>query len=247
MAQSFFIWNGVDCRSMGIYLSSAAPIVRPEERVVHHEIPGRSGDLTTTEGIEQEPIYNSYIQTVTIHVKGAMNVRRVYEWLRGSGYVTFSGEPDRRQQARIIGAISLQKASRNLDTWVGQVQFYCQPLKELIGEPKQTLTGTGMAVNLGSVPAKPRWKIVPNAAEVTLQVARAWGSSTSMERIHIGGTTSGEALIIDSDTQMVTDEFGVTNWTIHSSGDFPILMPGANVVGGSGWSSVEIQKRERYL
>lgn len=247
MAQSFFIWNGVDCRSMGIYLSTAAPIVRPEERVVHHEIPGRSGDLTTTEGTDQEPIYNSYIQTVTIHVRGAMNVRRVYEWLRGSGYVTFSGEPDRRQQARIIGAISLQKAGRNLDIWVGQVQFYCQPLKELLWEVKNTLTGTGVVANMGSVPAKPRWKITVSEPHVILQVARAWGSSTSMEVLHIDGTTAGSVLIVDSDLQMITDELMTTNWTGQSSGDFPILMPGSNVVGGAGWSSIEIEKRERYL
>jgi phage-related protein len=57
--QSFFICNGIDCRSKGVIVRSPAPIIRPEERVQHVEIPGRSGDLTETEG---ENIYNSYKQ-----------------------------------------------------------------------------------------------------------------------------------------------------------------------------------------
>ena len=82
MAQLFFVWNGKDCRSMGVTLRRPVPIVRPEERVQHVEIPGRSGDLTYTEG---ENIFNSYIQTAEICVTGGFRVREVYKWLRGSG------------------------------------------------------------------------------------------------------------------------------------------------------------------
>ena len=89
--QSFFIWNGVDCRSMGIILRGPVSIVRPEERVKHVQIPGRSGDLTETEG---DNIFNSYIQTAEIQVASGFWVHNVYKWLRGAGYVTFSGEPD---------------------------------------------------------------------------------------------------------------------------------------------------------
>ena len=92
MAQSFFIWNGIDCRSRGVYLRGPAPIVRPEERVKHVTIPGRSGDVTETEG---ENIYNSYIQTVSFSAIGGFRLREIYKWLRGAGYVTFSGEPDK--------------------------------------------------------------------------------------------------------------------------------------------------------
>ena len=82
MAQSFFIWNGKDCRSMGIIMRGPAAIIRPEERVKHVEIPGLSGDLTETEG---QNIFNSYIQTVSISVRGGFRVSKVYEWLRGAG------------------------------------------------------------------------------------------------------------------------------------------------------------------
>ena len=153
MGQSYFIWKNRDCRSMGVWLQGPVAIVRPEERVQHIEIPGRSGDLTLIEG---EGIYNSYIQTASILVRGGMRIREIYDWLRGSGYVTFSGEPDRRQQARVIGAITLSKHSYNLDWWEGEVQFYCQPLKELLEEAVLTITATGTVQNLGDVESRPR-------------------------------------------------------------------------------------------
>ena len=73
MGQSFFIWKGADCRSKGVTVAAPAQIVRGEERVSHVTIPGRAGELTLTEG---DDIYQSYIQTMTIQVKGGFRVRR---------------------------------------------------------------------------------------------------------------------------------------------------------------------------
>ena len=237
MAQSFFIWKDKDCRSMGVLLQGPVPIVRPEERVNHVEIPGRSGDLTELEG---ENIYNSYIQTATIMVKGGFHVREVYRWLRGSGYVTFHGEPDRKQKARIIGAVTLQKHSRNLDWWVGEIQFYCQPLKELLNEPKVTISSSGSAVmNAGDVQSRPKITATANATSLTITA----GGNT----LTVTGLTSGQKYIIDSDIMEVTDNAETTILTQNSTGDFPMLEPGSNTITGSGWSSLEIDRRERFL
>lgn len=229
---------------MGIHLSSAAPIVRPEERVEHVQIPGRSGDLTVLEG---ENIYNSYIQTVTIHVRNANNVRRVYDWLRGSGYVTFSGEPDKKQAARIVGAITLNRVSRNLDIWAGEIQFYCQPLKERLHDVPVTLSAAGSLLNLGDVTAKPYYKITTSASTVVLTVSRSSGSSTSSETITITNVSAGSTVYVDSASMEVLNYTGAVSLTPWASGRFPVLEPGSNYVGGSGWSAIEITKRERYL
>ena len=166
MAQSWLIWNGFDCRSKGVLLDGPVAIVRPEERVQHIQIPGRSGDLTQLEG---EDIYNSYIQTATILVHGGYRVREIYRWLRGAGYVTFSGEPDKRQAARIIGAITLNKHSYNLDWWTGEVQFYCQPLKELLIETPVTVTSSGATIrNNGDVECRPLYKVTVASGKTSM-------------------------------------------------------------------------------
>lgn len=235
----YFIWKNEDCRSKGIKLQSPVPIIRPEERVEHVEIPGRSGDLTETQG---EEIYNSYIQTAQIAVPGWLNIRGIYSWLRGSGYVTFHGEPDRRQAARIIGAITLTKHSRNLDWWEGECQFYCQPLKELLYPKTTTITSSGTTVvNTGDVTSKPF--ITAKASGTSMMVA-AGGRS-----LVIHNTTSSTEYMIDCDTMEVyyRESQDTILKTKDTSGKFPVLLPGENTITGSGWSSLVIDKRERFL
>lgn len=237
MAQSYFIWKNIDCRAMGCRLSGPVPIVRPEERVEHVQIPGRSGDLTEIQGTD---IYNSYIQTATLMVMGGQHVREVYKWLRGSGYVTFSSEPDRKQAARIIGAITLNKHSHNLDWWTGEIQFYCQPLKQKLVSDTVTITSSGSAVlNLGDVIARPR--IEARASDTSMTITAGGNTLT------LTGTTSGTTYIIDSEVMEVTNAAGTTLLTKNSTGDFPMLSPGSNSITGSGWNRLIIDKRERYL
>ena len=243
MPQSFFIWKGKDCRSMGIVMRGPAPIVRPEERVQHVQIPGVSGDMTETEG---ENIYNSYIHTVSMSVRGGFRVREVYRWLRGEGYLTLSGEPDKRQKARVIGAITLNKVSRNLDNWAGEVQFYCQPLKELLTESKVTVTSTGASVvNTGDVNCRPLYKITTSGTSISLG-ASGTGTPAS-NTMTATGLTSGVVYWIDAETMEVWNADKSATVTEKSAGEFPVLAPGTNTLTFSGISSIEITKRERFL
>jgi len=237
MGQSFFIWTDVDCRSMGILLAGPPSIIRGEERVKHVTIPGRAGELTLTEG---DCIFQGYIQTVTIHVKGGYRVRDVQNWLKGAGYVTFSGEPDRKQKARVIGAVTLEKHSRNLDFYTGEVQFYCKPFKELLISSPSTVTSSGDTVrNNGDVNSRP---LITATASGTSMTISAGGNTLT-----ITGLTSSSVYKIDCEAGIVTDSTGTTNLTANSSGNFPVLDPGSNEVTGSGWSSLVFDRRERFL
>lgn len=243
MPQSYFVWNDIDCRSMGIIMRGPVPIVRPEERVQHVEIPGRSGDLTELEGNQ---IYNSYIQTVSISVRGGYRVRDVYKWLRGSGFVTFSGEPDRKQPGRIIGAITLNKVSRNLDNWAGELQIYCQPLKQLLTENTQVITASNtQIINLGDVRAKPLIKLTPSGTSASITIT---GNDTPADNtLILTGLTSGTPVWIDSEIMEVLNNDKSATLTQNSAGDFPQLGQGVNTLTGSGWSRLDITKRERFL
>lgn len=232
--QSYFIWNGTDSRSMGITTRRAAPLIRPEERVQHVSIPGRSGDLTEIEG---KHIYNSYIQTLDFTVNAAAQVRSVFRWLRGEGYVTFSSDPDKEQEARIIGAVTLDKVSRNLDKWAGTVQFYCQPLKQRIYSIAETLTAAGTIRNNGDVASKPLIKLTPSAYDVELIV----GDRT----LAISGFFY--PMLIDCEAQEISNLDKTVLGTEYSSGDFPVLEMGNNEISGTGWSRLEIYKNERFL
>ena len=235
MGQSYFIWKNIDCRAMGCRLDGPAPIIRPEERAEHITIPGRSGDLTMLEG---ENIFNSYIQTVTMMVHGGARVRKIYDWLRGSGYVTFSGEPDKRQEARVIGAITLNKHSYNLDWWEGEVQFYCQPLKELLQAKTQTVAINGTVVNTGDVDEYPVITVTPSAASCTVSVNN---------RIFTISGQSGTQVKIDCGAGIMYNPLTNSDLTKYTIGKFPKLDPGSNTLTGSGWSSLTLERKERFL
>ena len=241
--KSYFVWNDVDCRSMGVLTAGPAPIVWPEERVKHVTIPGLSGDLTEIEG---DNVYNSYIQTVTIHVRGAYRAREIKRWLRGSGYVTFSGEPDKRQKARVIGAVTLNRHSRNLDWWSGEVQFYCYPLKEALAETWDAVTASGQTIrNSGDVISRPVYKIT--LSDTTCVLTVAGDGLPDDNSITVTDMVVGATLWIDTEALGVWNDDQTVLLTRYSSGDFPLLAPGVNTVTGSGWSRIEIAKRERFL
>ena len=249
MAQSYFIWNGIDCRSMGVIMRGPAPIVRAEERVKHVEIPGRAGDLTETEGTD---IFNSYIQTVTISVRGGFRVREIYKWLRGSGYVTFSGEPNVRQKARVIGAITLNRISRNMDHWAGEVQFYCQPFKEKLEEKTVTIEtansgtdGWNIVRNDGDVTSRPR--MIVTTSDTSFGITITGDDTPDSNTIAVSNITSGTRYIVDCDIMEVTRRSNGNSVTRKSTGVFPVMSPGENIITGSGWSKIEIDMRERYL
>lgn len=240
MAQSYFIWKGVDSRTMGVISHRAAPIIRPEERIDHMTIPGLAGDLTFLQG---EDIYNSYIQTVEISVRGAANVRSVYNWLKGAGKIIFSSDPDKQQDARVIGAVTLDKVSRNLDHWAGTVQFYCQPLKEATVPVTYTVTAS----------AQPPSETLTIGGDVaTLPLIELMPSLTGFVTLSINGTglmiqscTQGTLVLIDCMTCEVTSPDGATRYP--TQGSFPGMTPGENRIAGTGWASLTIDARERYL
>ena len=239
MGRYYFIWNGVDCGAMGITLQSPIPLIRPEERITHVTIPGRSGDLTQLEG---EDVFNSYIQTALIQVRGAYRMREVYSWLKGSGLVTFHNDPEKQQRARVIGAVTLAKFSPNLDVWTGECQFYCEPYKSEIFETPVTVSSSGSSVfNNGDVQALPKLTVTCSA-----------NANTS---ITIGGKTFGVNLtgtgltgyILDSEAQIVTSLDGNTNLTSKMTGEFPTLALGANAVTWSSVTRIVFDRRVRYL
>ena len=79
-------------------------------------------------------------------------------------------------------------------------------------------------------------------------VLTASGTGTPEDNtIAVTGLTSGDVIWIDSETMEVWNDDRTELLTKDSTGEFPVLAPGTNTVTGSGWSSIEIERRERFL
>ena len=229
----YFIWKNIDSRVMFIRVPNRVPVIRPEERVEHVTIPGRSGELTVTEGND---IYHSYIQTVTVTVAGNTHVRDAEEWLRGDGFITFDTQPDLKQKARIIGAVTFEKHSKNLDYWNADVQFYCEPLKRMRTDPEAiVLNESGTTVTNPSVlTAKPKIAITGSGA-VTVSV----GGRT----LTIPDCVDG--WVIDSENEWILQN-GIPRIGA-CSGNFPVLAPGDNTVLFTGATGLTVTPEWRFI
>ena len=228
-----FTWNGVTSTSEGIRLREMPQIVRPEERVNHIVIPGRSGELTETEGND---IYNSYIQTVPIAVDSLAHVKDIEWWLRGDGYVTFCNESNRKQRARVINAVTFQKHSKNSSWYEAEVQFYCDPLKEALTESSIEITSSGGTItNPGDVESRPLITII-GSGDITIRI--------NDRALVLEGVVSGWK--VDSDLEWVID--GTTPLSGVCSGDFPRIRTGESAVQWTGnVTKLIILPRWRYL
>ena len=234
MAKKYwFKWNGTRSDAKNIVINEAPKIIKPEERVQHVTIPGRAGELTVTEG---DDIWQSYIQTLGIAIYGKTNVPGVENWLKGAGTVTFSSQLGLQQAARVVGAVTLEKHSRNLDWWEGEVQFYCSPIKTDPEEENVEITSSGATVNNpGDMTAFPLIQVIGSGA-VTV--------SSGGKVLTIPECTSG--WVIDSENQWILQ--GNTPQGNVCSGDFPVLVPGSNTVAFTGSiTKLVITPRFRYL
>lgn len=233
MALHYLLWKGTNSSTKHIRVRNRMPIVRPQERVEHIAIPGRPGELTQVEG---ENIYESYIQTAQISVVGAENVEAAEAWLTGEGYVTFDSQPTLRQMARVINAVTLEKHSRNVDTWQADVQFYCDPIKHAVGETAINVTSSGTSIaNPGNLPAFPLLKVTGSGA-----VSIACGGNT----IVIPDLTSG--WVIDCENKWILAS-GVPQYNAYT-GEFPVLQVGNSTMTFTGSiTKIEVTPNWRYL
>lgn len=237
MSFSYFIWNGVHSRDMGIYLDGPAPIMRGKERVIEQTVLGRAGTLTLPDG---EDNYEPYVVQVTVRAREPIS--EINKWLRGDGYVTFSGEPDRRQKARVINQTQFKKISKHLSYWESAVQFKCQPLKELIHEPEYTVTNGAQLTNLGDVTERPVLTFAGAYGDLTVGAGGRTLTITGLPQ-ELGGCVidCGAGYVLSYDqTQLITNL---------SSGDFPEIPVGKSAlsISGSHTGIVTIGRRQRWL
>ena len=231
---SYFIFNNVNSTSRKILMEHAAPIIRGEERVTNIAIPGRAGDLTVVEG---EDIYNPYIQNIVINVPGT-ELASVRAWLRGSGWLTFSNDSTKRQQARVINQITFEKIPHAINWYRAEVEFYCQPIKRLLTDPSGAITSGGYIKNEGDLPMYPLITLT-GSGDMTVSVLQ---KTLSIASVPNGGC------IIDCEAQIVTNGAGTESLMASVSGDFPVVPVGTTyTLTFTGATTCTVVRKQRYL
>ncbi len=229
--EDYFALDGVSSVTKNIVVETIPPIVMPDERGEEYTVLGRAGSVFVPEGVEA---YEPYVVPLTCHIKGAQAVHEAQRWLRGQHFVTFSTEPDRKQECRVLAGTEWKKVSPYLNWYTGEVHIKCQPYKYRVHADAHAVVSGETLINAGDLIEYPAFiATLTDTAEVTIAVDDAVFSFTA----DAGAVTvDGMAGIVKQDGEAIV-----------TVGAFPALTPGRHTLTYTGATAVTVERRERFL
>ncbi len=225
---NYCIFKDIDSRELGLYMECCPGKISPKRRDETFIIPGRHGNLNTTDGA-----FETYIKSVEFIVKDEKRIDEICAHFKGSGWLIFSSEPDRKYKARVSNQIEFSHIIRHLKRFI--VEFEVQPFGYDVFAQTLVKTSPFSLFNLGTFESEPIITIFGNG-NITLYV-----NDQNISLKEIAGK-----IIVDSEMQNAYN--GATSMNNKMQGDFPILILGENNISWLGnVTRLEIQPNWRWL
>ena len=209
-----------------------APALRGKEK----EVSGRDGDIYVTDGT-----YGTIEVTQEFVIRDIEQSSTVNDWLRGSGLLRFSDEPNMAYNARVKNLKSEPMPGRLLGRKYTE-RFICQPFKyQYPAEPAVTFTASGSINNPGTAYSLPR---------VTITGTGDFSVTIGEETLYFNDVSGG--IVVDSELMDALTLDGTALANQHMSGQPWKIQPGMNSISweaeaGSTLTSVAILPRWRFL
>lgn len=225
---NYCIFKDIDSRELGLFMERCPEKISPKRRDETFTVPGRHGNLTTTDGA-----FDSYIRSAEFIVKDEKRIDEICAHFKGSNWLIFSSEPDRKYKARVANQIEFSHVIRHFKRFV--VEFEIQPFGYDIFEQTITKTAPFSLFNIGTFEAEPIITIFGNG-NITLYVN---SQSNFLKDIT-------DKVIIDSEMKNAYNNSVSLNYKMN--GDFPTLSLGENNISWIGnVTKLEIQPNWRFL
>jgi len=231
----WFSWNGLRCTDYGIHVLNQPDIVRPAERISTEKVFGRSGTLTKLEG---EAVFDEFIAPFECIIRNPSRLREINAWLHGDGRVAFPNRPGGFFYARVANQIEYAKILRGNPHRSFTINFRCQPFFYHDDSPVKILLESGeFIVNPGTAASEPVITVT-GSGDITLMVGQYIVELEGMDGSIILDTPHMEAYKLDG--VLPVNRNGIM------TGEFPLLVPGANAVSWTGdVSAITIQPHWR--
>ena len=232
--KDYMTWKGINSRTIGITVTELPEIVLPEERVTFTDVPGLSGSLTQTEGVD---VYKDITLAVKCYVQSPtpQSVQTIAGYFRGSGRLELPNRPDGYYEARVINQIPFSKILRGNTPRTFTVNFRCKPFLRLYsGEEEQDITSGSFLLNPTGIQAKPLITIT-GSGDITLLVGT--------RIIQLNGIEDG--IVLDSELQEAY--YGSTLMNTKMTGEFPVLGAGNTAISWTGGSVTSVTVKPRWV
>lgn len=234
--QNYIIINGFKSDLInGLLIQNLPPITKPQRRVQIEEIDGQDGDLVTDLG------YAAYDKSFDIGLYGNYCINDIIAFFNSSGTVTFSNEPDKYYNFKILNQIDFERLLRFK---TATVIMHVQPFKYSLVDRLRSFTilsnPQSLTIrNTGNYFALPTLKIYGNGI-VTV----------GLDNIQIFTISLGSEGYIFIDCEKMEAYKGSTlkNRIVLGNYDNFKLQPGLNTINLTGAvSQVDISNFSRWI
>ena len=232
--KDYITWKGINSRTIGITVTELPEIILPEERVTFTDVPGLSGSLAQTEGVD---VYKDITLAVKCYCPDptAAAVAAIAAYFRGAGRLELPNRPDGYYEARVVNQIPFAKIMRGNTQRTFTVNFRCKPFLRLYsGETAQTIQSGDFLLNPTGIQAKPLITIT-GSGDITLLVGT--------QIIELEGVDNG--IVIDSELQEAY--YGDTLLNSKMTGEFPVLGEGNTAVSWTGGNVTSVRVIPRWV
>ena len=232
--RDYITWKGINSRTVGITVIELPEIILPEERVTFTDIPGLSGSLTQTEGMD---VYKDITLVVKCYCLSPtpQSIQAIAAYFRGGGRLELPSRPDGYYEARVINQIPFAKVLRGNAPRTFTVNFRCKPFLRLYsGETAQEITSGSFLLNPTGIQAKPIITIA-GSGDITLLVGMKIIQLTDIE----------QGITLDSELQEAY--YGSTLLNTKMTGEFPVLGVGNTAVSWTGGNVTNVSVTPRWV
>ena len=232
--KDYIIWKGISSRTIGITVTDLPEIILPEERVTFTDVPGLSGSLAQTEGVD---VYKDITLAVKCYCPDPTPaaVVAISAYFRGAGRLELPNRPDGYYEARVVNQIPFAKILRGNAPRTFTVNFRCKPFLHLYsGEIEQAIQSGDFLTNPTGIQTKPLITIT-GSGDITLLVGT--------QIIELEGIEDG--IILDSELQEAYWNDALKNSCM--TGEFPALGEGNTAVSWTGGNVTSVSVTPRWV
>ncbi len=232
--KDYIIWKGINSRTVDITVTELPEIILPEERVTFTDVPGLSGSLAQTEGVD---VYKDITLSVKCYCPDPTPaaVSSIAGYFRGSGRLELPNRPDGYYEARVVNQISFAKILRGNTPRIFSANFRCKPFLHLYsGETEQVITSGSFLLNPTGIQAKPLISIT-GSGDITLLVGT--------QIIELKDIENG--IILDSELQEAYYSSTLLNTLM--TGEFPVLGKGSTAISWTDGNVASVSVVPRWV
>ena len=233
---AWFWFDGVFSWEKGALMTAWPTRYSPALRGKEKEVAGRDGDVYVTDGT-----FGTVEVNQEFAIRDITEAPGINDWLRGTGLLRFSDEPELAYEARVKSLKAEPMGGRLLGRKY-TCNFICQPFRYLYPPADAvSFTAAGSIHNPGTAPALPK---------VTITGTGDFSVTIGGQTLYFTDITGG--IVVDSGIMDALTPDGTALMNDHMSGTPWQLQPGQNAVSweadtGSSVTKVEILPRWRVM